>query len=356
MQNAFLSIQGINKQFGDVLALNDVSLNVAHGEFVCLVGPSGCGKTTLLRVIAGLEQQDSGSVHLDGQDISHLEPQQRNYGILFQSYALFPNLSVAQNIAFGLSTRRTDRDQVNARVKEMLDMVGLPGLENRYPSQLSGGQQQRVAMARALAPAPSLLLLDEPMSALDAKVREHLQSELRQLQKQLSVTTVMVTHDQHEAMAIADRIAVMQSGSIRQIGNAQKIYQSPKNDFVAGFVGDANWLPYERIDTHSVKVGNAVLRLGSAVPTSPSGKLCVRPESIRFMHDAKQPGTNTLDVQVCETIFLGTHFRVTLKLQCMPEHSLRAWVPANDANIVDHLKSTHGCSIHLPENSMIAYG
>lgn len=356
MHNPFLSIKGINKQFGDVVALDDVSLDVAQGEFVCLVGPSGCGKTTLLRVIAGLEQQESGTLHLAGRDISHLAPQQRDYGILFQSYALFPNLTVSQNIAFGLSSRRADRDRVVARVKEMLEMVGLAGLENRYPSQLSGGQQQRIAMARALAPAPSLLLLDEPMSALDAKVREHLQSELRQLQKQLSVTTVMVTHDQHEAMAMADRIAVMQAGAIRQIGNAQQLYRSPGNDFVAGFVGEANWLPYERIDASRVRIGSTILSLGAAVPSTPTGRLCIRPESIQIVRASNGVRTNTLNVRISERIFLGTHLRVTLNLTGMPEQSLRAWVPANDASIVDQLAGDQDCAVHLPAHSLIAYG
>ncbi|AWB35845.1 putative 2-aminoethylphosphonate ABC transporter ATP-binding protein [Orrella marina] len=356
MHNPFLSIKGINKQFGDVVALDNVSLDVAQGELVCLVGPSGCGKTTLLRVIAGLEKQDSGTLNLDGRDISHLDPQQRDYGILFQSYALFPNLTVSQNIAFGLSQRRTDRSKVTARVREMLEMVGLPGMEGRYPGQLSGGQQQRVAMARALAPAPSLLLLDEPMSALDAKVREHLQSELRQLQKKLSVTTVMVTHDQHEAMAMADRIAVMQSGAIRQIGNAQQLYRSPGNDFVAGFVGDANWLPYERVDASRVRVGNNILSLGGAVPPATSGRLCIRPESIQIIAPSRDIAPNTLNVRISETVFLGTHFRVTLKLACLPEQCLRAWVPANDASLADHLNGSQECSVHLPANSLIAYG
>lgn len=354
--NAFLSVKGINKRFGDVLALDDVSLDVEQGEFVCLVGPSGCGKTTLLRVIAGLEQQERGTIHLNGRDISCLDPQRRDYGILFQSYALFPNLSVAQNIAFGLSTRRADRDHVTARVSEMLALVGLSGLESRYPSQISGGQQQRVALARALAPAPSLLLLDEPMSALDAKVRDHLQAELRELQKKLSVTTVMVTHDQHEAMAMADRIAVMQSGAIRQVGDARQLYRTPENDFVAGFVGEANWLPYVRVDGACVRVGDVLLRLASSVPAAASGRLCIRPEAIRIVGDDQSHTSNILRARVAEKIFLGTHYRVTLTPLNMPGQWLRAWVPANDALMVDRLHQVDECAIHLPESAMIAYG
>ncbi|HBJ70678.1 MAG TPA: putative 2-aminoethylphosphonate ABC transporter ATP-binding protein, partial [Alcaligenes faecalis] len=213
---AFLTIQGLHKQFGSFTALDQVSLDIQAGELVCLLGPSGCGKTTLLRCIAGLQQADQGIIVMAGRDITHLPPQQRDYGILFQSYALFPNLTVAQNIAYGLSPRKNLATQVRQRVSEMLDLVGLSGSENKYPAQLSGGQQQRVALARALAPSPSLLLLDEPMSALDAQVRERLRIELRALQKQLSITTLMVTHDQEEAMVMADRIAVMEKGRLVQ--------------------------------------------------------------------------------------------------------------------------------------------
>ena len=204
---AQMKVRNIHKRFGAFTALNDVSLDIAAGELVCLLGPSGCGKTTLLRCIAGLERQDRGTLYIGERDISELPPQARDYGILFQSYALFPNLTVEANIAYGLTG--SGREQARQRVTEMLELVGLAGSEKKYPGQLSGGQQQRVALARALAPSPSLLLLDEPMSALDARVREHLCTELRQLQRQLGITTLMVTHNQDEAMLMADRIAVM---------------------------------------------------------------------------------------------------------------------------------------------------
>ncbi len=239
-----LSVRRIRKRFGQFVALDGVSLDVKAGELVCLLGPSGCGKTTLLRCIAGLEQQDDGSLHLGERDVSNLPPQARDYGILFQSYALFPNLTVEQNIAYGLTNAA--KEEARRRVAEMLELVGLTGSEKKYPGQLSGGQQQRVAMARALAPSPSLLLLDEPMSALDARVREHLCGELRQLQKSLGITTVMVTHNQDEAMLMADRIAVMNHGRIEQYGTAQEIYSTPSTPFVAEFVGQGNWLPFER--------------------------------------------------------------------------------------------------------------
>jgi len=228
-RGGFLSVSNLVKRFGSHTALSDVSLDIRAGELVCLLGPSGCGKTTLLRAIAGLERQDSGTILLSGRDISHAEPQERDYGILFQSYALFPNLTVAQNVAYGLSGKRAHRKHVADRVEEMLTLVGLAGASHKYPGQISGGQQQRVALARALAPSPSLLLLDEPMSALDARVREHLRIELRALQKRLSITTLMVTHDQEEAMVMADRIAVMNGGVIEQFGTPRELYRRPSS-------------------------------------------------------------------------------------------------------------------------------
>ena len=239
-----MTVRGVQKRFGAFTALDNVSLDVAAGELVCLLGPSGCGKTTLLRCIAGLERQDSGKLYLGDRDVSLLAPQARDYGILFQSYALFPNLTVEANIAYGLAG--SGRDEVRQRVGQMLELVGLIGSEKKYPGQLSGGQQQRVALARALAPAPSLLLLDEPMSALDARVREHLCTELRQLQRNLGITTLMVTHNQDEAMLMADRIAVMNNGKVEQYATPQEIYDKPATPFVAEFVGQGNWLPFQR--------------------------------------------------------------------------------------------------------------
>lgn len=254
-----MKVRGVQKRFGAFTALDNVSLDVAAGELVCLLGPSGCGKTTLLRCIAGLEKQDSGELYLGDRDVSHLAPQARDYGILFQSYALFPNLTVEANIAYGLAG--SGRDEVRKRVGQMLELVGLIGSEKKYPGQLSGGQQQRVALARALAPAPSLLLLDEPMSALDARVREHLCTELRQLQRNLGITTLMVTHNQDEAMLMADRIAVMNNGKVEQYATAQEIYDRPATPFVAEFVGQGNWLPFSRSNGSHAQVGGMNMRL-----------------------------------------------------------------------------------------------
>jgi len=237
----YLSLRHICKRFGTVPALIDVSLDVDEGEFVCFLGPSGCGKTTLLRIIAGLEKPDSAHLLLGGRDLARIPARSRNFGIVFQSYSLFPNLSVARNIAYGLACRGWTAAAQRGRVDEMLAVVNLADHAGYYPHQLSGGQQQRVALARALAPRPQVLLLDEPLSALDAKVREDLRAEIKSLQSALGVTTIMVTHDQHEAMEIADRIVVMNRGVIEQVGAPRQLYDEPANRFVADFIGRMNF-------------------------------------------------------------------------------------------------------------------
>src|SRR5438477_992482 len=224
---AAVELVGVAKKFGSVVALGDISLVVHDGEFVCFLGPSGCGKTTLLRIVAGLERQNVGVVRIAGRDVSGLPPSQRNYGIVFQSYALFPNLTVARNVAYGLETRRLGRAGVEARVDALLDLVHLRPHKQRYPAQLSGGEQQRVALARALAPSPSLLLLDEPLSALDARVRLALRQEIKAVQRRVGVTTITVTHDQEEALTMADRIVVMNHGAVEQIGTPVETYMEP---------------------------------------------------------------------------------------------------------------------------------
>jgi len=237
-----LSVRGLTRRFGAVAAVDDFNLDVPSGAFVVLVGPSGCGKTTVLRLMAGLEPASSGSLEAGGRDLARVGPADRGMGMVFQSYALFPNLSVAENIAFGLP-RALPRARRDARVAELLEVVGLPGLERRRPDQLSGGQQQRVAMARALAPSPATLLLDEPLSALDPHNRERLRLELKMLQRRLGVTTIMVTHDQAEALALADLIVVMRQGRIEQIGTPEIVYGRPANSFVARFLGAINLWP-----------------------------------------------------------------------------------------------------------------
>ncbi len=235
-------IEGIDKSFGPVQALKSVSLHVNEGEFFTLLGPSGCGKTTLLRIIAGLELPDSGRVILGGEDITHLPATKRQVNTVFQNYALFPHLSVYENVAFGLRARRFPKEEVNTKVRKALELLGLQDLADRHPHQLSGGQQQRVALARALVNEPRVLLLDEPMSALDAKLRAQLQVELRRLQRRLKQTFILVTHDQSEAMVVSDRIAVMNDGMIVQFGTPREVYESPRTRFVAEFLGAANLL------------------------------------------------------------------------------------------------------------------
>ena len=320
----FLSVRELCKRFGTFTALDQVSLEVGQGEMVCLLGPSGCGKTTLLRTIAGLERQDSGRLHAGGRDISQLPPQARDYGILFQSYALFPNLCVADNVGYGLNAggRRMTRQQQSQRVAAMLDMVGLAGSERKYPAQLSGGQQQRVALARALAPSPSLLLLDEPLSALDAQVREHLQLEIRRLQKQFGITTLMVTHDQEEAMVMADRIAVMQHGRIEQFGTPAEIYRRPATPFVADFIGHANWLPFTRLSGSQVAVGALQFEVPAQEQALARGRLFCRPEAIDLF--PATDAANRLRARVVDRLYLGSRTRLALSADGLPGQTLLA--------------------------------
>jgi sulfate/thiosulfate transport system ATP-binding protein len=235
-----ISVESVTKQFGSFLALDDINLEVKAGSLVALLGPSGSGKSTLLRAIAGLEPPDAGRIYLNGRDATHLSVQDRNIGFLFQNYALFKHLTVRDNIAFGLDIRKTPKSKIKGRVDELLELVQLPGLGNRYPSQLSGGQRQRVALARSLAVQPAVLLLDEPFGALDAKVRKDLRSWLRDLIKRVQLTTVFVTHDQEEAMEVSDEIVVMSQGKIEQVGSPAHVYDNPATPFVMGFIGPVN--------------------------------------------------------------------------------------------------------------------
>src|SRR5476651_1994617 len=279
----YLEVRNLTKHFGDFTALRDVSLDIVEGEFVCFLGPSGCGKTTLLRAIAGLDPQSSGTIHQSGRDVSRLPPAKRDFGIVFQSYALFPNLTVGENVAYGLVSRRENRASILKRVTELLALVGLPDSTARHPAQLSGGQQQRVALARALATSPGLLLLDEPLSALDARVRLRLRHEIKALQRRLGVTTIMVTHDQEEALTMADRIVVMNQGVIEQVGPPAEIYRAPATAFVADFVGSMNFLAGRLEAPDRVRLGNLVMScpvqggLGVGAVVS----LCIRPEDVR---------------------------------------------------------------------------
>ncbi|MFR3371674.1 MAG: ABC transporter ATP-binding protein [Clostridioides difficile] len=236
----YLKINNVFKSYDQKKVLNNISLDIEEGEFLCLLGPSGCGKTTLLRIIAGLEDVNSGTIILQDKDITNLEPSKRGFGIVFQSYALFPNMTAYNNIAFPLKERKVSKEKIDNKVKEVLETVGLTNEAHKYPKALSGGQQQRIAIARALALEPKFLLLDEPMSALDAKVRHKLRMDIKRLQKELNITTIMVTHDQEEAITMADKIAILNGGDIMQIGTPEEIYQNPQNLFTAQFIGDTN--------------------------------------------------------------------------------------------------------------------
>ena len=317
-----LRLEGIRKAFGAFVALQSVDLTISSGELVCFLGPSGCGKTTLLRIIAGLEQQSAGKVIQNGRDVSQAPPSARDYGIVFQSYALFPNLSIHENVAYGLVNRRRARNEIAARVRELLKLVGLPDAGSKYPSQLSGGQQQRVALARALATSPSLLLLDEPLSALDAKVRERLRSEIRQLQRRLRVTTIMVTHDQEEALSMADRVVVMNDGVIEQIGTASEVYERAATPFVADFLGKVNVLKAKSLGNGQYRVGSVDLTLpndGSAA--GESVRIYMRPEDRHVEGDlARLP--NRLRGRITHIDYLGTFCLAELRSEALGQPML----------------------------------
>ncbi len=312
-EKPYLQVENVHKYYGQFTALKDIYLDVYPGEFVCLLGPSGCGKTTLLRIICGLEQQSLGQVIQGGKDVSNLPPSKRDFGIVFQSYALFPNLTATQNIAYGLQNAKEPKAKIEARVAELLDLVGLAGFSHKYPSQLSGGQQQRVALARALALSPGLLLLDEPLSALDAQVRVKLRTEITQLQKRLGITTVMVTHDQAEALTMADRVVVMDKGYIAQVGNAHAIYQRPSTPFVANFIGVMNFLSGEVISSDQIRCGNVTFQTpNNDLSVNQKVSLAIRPEDIRVIDNGSDL-PNILRSEVEEMEFLGSFYRVTLR-------------------------------------------
>ena len=322
---SLLELRGIAKSFGAFVALHGVDLDIRKGEFVCFLGPSGCGKTTLLRIIAGLEVQTSGEVWQNGRDISRLPPAERDYGIVFQSYALFPNLSVADNVAYGLVNRRKPRAEIAARVTELLKLVGLPGSERKYPGQLSGGQQQRIALARALATSPGLLLLDEPLSALDALERVRLRQEIRALQQKVGVTTIMVTHDQEEALSVADRIVVMNHGVIEQVGTPMDVYREPASPFVADFVGKVNVLP-ARVAGGAVRVGELSIPYADGVARD--ARIYLRPEDVLARPIA--PGDpHVFDARIEKIEFLGSYCHVKVASPALAEHKLTVYLSLN---------------------------
>ena len=312
----YLKLFGITKRFGKFTALTGIALAVERGKLVTFLGPSGCGKTTLLRIVAGLETQDEGTIVQGGRDVSRLPAMQRDYGIVFQSYALFPNLTIFANVAYGLVNRRKGQDEIRRRVAELLKLVGLPDAGSKYPAQLSGGQQQRIALARALATSPGLLLLDEPLSALDALERVRLRGEIRALQQRLAVTTIMVTHDQEEALSMADKVVVMNHGRIEQMGTPQQIYRDPASAFVADFVGKVNVISAVAEGDGRFRVGKLVLSGGIGSERAPAGarvKLYLRPEDV-LVNGIVKGHPNAAPGKVVKIEFLGAFCLVTVTL------------------------------------------
>ncbi len=343
---ATLSLVDVVKTYGVVRALDHLNLTIESGELVSLLGPSGCGKTTALRSVAGFERPDSGQVLLNGKDLTPTPANKRDMGMVFQAYSLFPNMTAAQNIAFGLKLRKRPASETRKRADELLTLVGLQGRADRYPHQLSGGQQQRVALARALAFEPSVLLLDEPLSALDAQVRVQLRDEIRRLQKEVGITTLFVTHDQEEALSISDRVGVMNNGQLEQLASPAQLYRHPTTEFVAGFVGTINRLPVSVRDATTVAYGDVVLGCNaSALPAGAAGLLLMRPEvlSVRAL-EGSAPHTS-LGGTVRAHSFLGPVARVEVittsgdLLICdLPSRDADALVPG--ASVSVHVAAT----------------
>jgi putative spermidine/putrescine transport system ATP-binding protein len=317
---AFLEINDVRKQFGVNVVVKGFNLGIEGGEFLSLLGPSGCGKTTVLRMVAGFESPTSGAIRIDGKDVTALRPNQRNVGMVFQAYALFPNMTVAENVAFGLKVAKRPAAEIKSRVDEMLQMIKLPHLADRYPYQCSGGQQQRVALARALAQKPKVLLLDEPLSALDAKIRVSLREEIRALQRTLGITTIFVTHDQEEALSMSDRIVVMNEGRAEQVGTPFEIYNNPETPFVANFVGTLSVLKGKVLDAASgrIQIGKSEIVAARKLFQASPGDACsvaLRPEAAVLENGHAMPGgRNRLEGIIDDVSFLGSVVRVRVKI------------------------------------------
>ena len=357
-EQLYLSIENLWKAFGSFMALKDISLGINEGEFVCFLGPSGCGKTTLLRAIAGLDLQTQGTVKQAGKDISNLPPSERDFGIVFQSYALFPNLTIEKNISFGLENAGRSKSEITARVTELLNLVGLPDQGKKYPAQLSGGQQQRIALARAIATNPGLLLLDEPLSALDAKVRVHLRHEIKELQRKLGVTTIMVTHDQEEALSMADRIVVMNHGVIEQVGAPTEIYREPVNLFVADFIGEMNQIRSSVADDGRLSIGEQTFACHEhAFKGGDEVVAAIRPEDV-IPHKAgyrpSEENRNCIEVLLHEMEFLGSFWRCRLQNERFGDTELFADFSINAVRRLD-LGEGKNMVIELPVDRLMAF-
>ena len=346
MNDNLIEIHNITKKYGSFTALNDVSVDIKKGEFLCILGPSGCGKTTLLRIIAGLEKPTGGKIILKGEDATNMHPSKRNFGIVFQSYALFPNMTVKENIAFALKNKKFKKDVIEEKVKESLEKVNLIDHINKYPSQLSGGQQQRIALARALVLSPDFLLLDEPLSALDAKVRLKVRKEIKSLQEELGITTIMVTHDQEEALTMADRIIVMNNSCISQAGTPEEIYENPASHFVADFIGEINFfessLAKDEILQKHIKGNKFRIK-------------AIRPENIEIAK-GDEPG---ITVSVVDKEFHGSSYRLILKIESKDEKVVKGEfisinVPSNEYKQLN-VKKNERIKIKFKEDKLIFY-
>jgi spermidine/putrescine transport system ATP-binding protein len=350
-------LEAITKRFDQVVAVNAVSLTVSRGEFVCLLGPSGCGKTTTLRMIAGFLDPDSGAILINGQDVTDRPPNKRDIGMVYQSYALFPHMTVFDNIAFGLRMRGVARESIAERVRHALELVDLAGLEGRKPGQLSGGQQQRVAVARAIVIQPTVLLLDEPLSNLDAKLRKRMQLELKALQRRLGITTIHVTHDQEEALTLADRIVILNAGRVEQIGAPRQVYDRPRSSFVADFLGKANFLK-GRV-TGSDAAGDRVtfvadrdevltIRDGGALPVDTTAEAFIRPERLALHQPGEGPAENTLNAEIEQVVFTGSV--VTLEVRTGTGRRLVLDRPSGGAE--ENLRPGDKVAVTLPADAL----
>lgn len=313
--NIGVSIRSASKRYGAITALDSVSLDIAGGEFVSLLGPSGSGKTTLLGILGGFILPSSGEVWVGDRDITYMPPHKRDIGIVFQNYALFPHMTVGENVAFPLRARRLPKATWPQKVREALAMVELSGYENRRISELSGGQSQRVALARAIVFEPRLILMDEPLSALDKQLREAMQIELRQLHSKLKATIIYVTHDQREALTMSDRVAILRDGRLRQIGAPEHLHDHPSDSFVASFIGESTLLPVERTGNNEVKLGGALLRSARPIPTNDELMLAVQTEKLLIDDGNHEDGVNRLSCSVKEVVYQGESVRIFLSLQ-----------------------------------------
>ena len=320
-----ITIRNVTKKYGQVFALNDVSLDVKSGEFLTLLGPSGSGKTTLLMVLAGFTRPDAGSLRFGADEVIRKPPHQRDLGMVFQNYALFPHMTVAGNVGYPLKLRKTPKKEMDTRVENALDLVQLEGLGQRRIDQLSGGQKQRVALARSIVFEPRILLMDEPLSALDKKLRDQMQIELRRLHERLGMTTVYVTHDQREALTMSDRIAVLNHGEIMQLATPQELYDHPQNKFVADFIGDSTFLAVEK-SGRSIKAGGIILKTDAPVPNAKNLSVMMRPERISLIEGKAGKNTNIFTAKVSNLVYQGESFLLYAELAGGAEVAVRGTI------------------------------